>query len=123
MGERIRAANNKADEESKRADEEKGKRKELEREVKALKRSPEKEESVHKNTKQLATVRQRRIEALEDEVEKAERRFEYAELGQAAATMREDLNAANDKIKEMEETIRRLEGESRTSRARPIEIQ
>ena len=63
MGERIRAANNKADEESKRADEEKGKRKELEREVKALKRSLEKEESEHKNTKQLATIRQRRIEA------------------------------------------------------------
>ena len=66
----------------------------------------------------MATIRQRKIEALEDEVDKAERRLDSADLGHAAATMREDLNAANDRIKEMEETIRRLEGESRTSRAR-----
>ena len=118
MSERIRAANNKVDEESKRADEERGKRKELEREVKSLRRALEKEESEHSNTKQLATLRQRKIEALEDEVDKAERRLDSADLGHAAATIREDLNAANDRIKEMEETIRRLEGESRTSRAR-----
>ena len=45
MSERIRAANNRADEESKRADEERGKRKELEREVRSFKRALEKEES------------------------------------------------------------------------------
>ena len=118
MSERIRAASNRADEEGRRADEEKGKRKELEREVKALRRSLEKEEAEHNNTKQLATIRERKIEALEDEAEKAERRLDSAGLGQAAATMREDLNAVNDKIKEMKDTIRRLEGESRTSRAR-----
>ena len=93
MGERIRKANNKAEEEGKRADEERGKRKELEREVKSLKRALEKEETEHKNTQQLATLRQERIGVLEDDLEKAERRADSVDLGKAAATMKKDLDA------------------------------